>query len=307
VNLSCLIPGDILVVVNHAIMWIGPVGREPKPKVAHAFPTGRQAGVVLADWDDEDVFLKGALAEPKYANEVTAFRLDPVIGEIAARFASSWCNPARPTPYGEKTRPTNRQPRQEDVKAITDYGGPTGRAQGVIHENGARVPFEFDALYRALKWAARVDSPLSQNRGITCAPFVVACYHAAAIHQSTPSHRRDQIAQTATVVKGWRAQKPILPDPNAAGGTVMLGMKSKYYPNAFREFSNAGPQPGHSLESAWQHVCDNLFGCRLRREEVFSPGLLLDAKFTSYKVLAQLDARSGWYPLHPLTDDLSQP
>ena len=194
----------------------------------------------------------------------------------------------------------------------TAYGAHPGadvanasRARGVArqydHGNGTLPPFEFDALYRVFKWAAKYQNQqtFSANRGTTCCSFVMACHQAAAARHAMENSDY-LVTQAYDILTEERNAKPNHPNP---------------VPNqALRQNSNVGSDRSYitgRLANRWgiHRLWESLFvragaayeadggwynGPRL--EETLTPALLLDAKFTytmAFKGVLEL-ANSGW-------------
>lgn len=161
------------------------------------------------------------------------------------------------------------------------------------------TPFQFDAIYRALKWAiggGKANDEFSRNHGTTCAAFVIACYQAAAVNLIA-SGNEEQIRVAFEILKGWRVDKAATkaarwkPSPKGSSGKML--------PDAYkRKFSNVGVQPnvftpglsaGELAEAAWDTVCE-LIG---DSEKIFEPEhymtvpMKVDAKFCFTQTLKE--------------------
>ncbi|QMW21953.1 hypothetical protein [Sandaracinobacteroides saxicola] len=120
----------------------------------------------------------GGYAEmPKYRRA----RRGGELGKAASEAAKVWA--------------TDRTIGQKDL-ASTPYGSTPGSKQSLTKElranrfsammqtaSIASIPLDVTALVRLMKWTLRLHekTPLSINRGITCAAFVAACHQAAAM------------------------------------------------------------------------------------------------------------------------------
>jgi hypothetical protein len=114
------------------------------------------------------------------------------------------------------------------------------RAKAVMHDVGqlGNLPYEFDALRRSLKWHSRMQSPFSNNKGLTCAAWVVACYQAAAFN--SPTIEVGALKACRHLIEGSRSPK-LKPDARLELPHVkaMTGTKDANY----REIKNLGADP----------------------------------------------------------------
>lgn len=179
----------------------------------------------------------------------------------------------------------------------TKYGADRGRGVSVQLKGDPNPPFEFDAIYRAFKWAnggGKGADQFSANQGTTCAAFVVACYQAGAI-RNLASGDEGNMSACLEMIRSWRADKKrtkaarwtLKPVPKQAG---------LLRPDAYkREVSNVGPAEGALkdwtnakegdaraiAEDAWGQLGTVLAG---EREDLFGPERYMT---TAMKVDAQ--------------------
>src|SRR5215218_7864155 len=81
--------------------------------------------------------------------------------------------------------------------------------------------FDFDALYRAFKWANRGREAFSTTRGTTCCAFITAC-HQAAVVDTLAGGNFGKVAKAFKFLEEARAQK----DPDRFTKFELLGPKS---------------------------------------------------------------------------------
>ncbi len=192
------------------------------------------------------------------------------LADKAADYMTSWCDPAS----GHATTPFA-------VKGI-----PTGRYYGWISQvkSGVTLPFEHDALYRAFKWASRIDRPISFNKGITCAFFVVAAYQAAAI-DLIYSGDIATIKAKALMLGAGRSEAKKTHDGQHERWSTLTGTSVEN--SVLPRYSNVGPLPNQSAEffAHWKSVLGDAPNCPVKLEDVFTQAMLVDAKYDSSPAL----------------------
>ena len=195
----------------------------------------------------------------------------------------------------------------------TVYGTPraSGIKQHLKTSPAIPPPFEFDALYRALKWASRNDEgvALSRNKGITCCAFVTACYQAGVLLRLANWNTR-AIADTHTVLAGLRVDKKAATNHTARHLTVPYQGRQveNYYK---REVSNVGliDPSGATVSGLIRQMLTSFFQERslviqaknvdgLTAAQLFTTALGFDAKYYhSAQLYTQLMADPLWTKL----------
>lgn len=207
-------------------------------------------GLYPADFEDH------GLASIKYI-----FRcLRQPLASRAAGYAETWL---RKMPAKDVRNP------QPDARPRDTYS--QDRARAVKHDVGKKgnLPYEFDALRRSLKWQRRVDAPFTNNRGATCAAWVVACYQAAAF--SDPSIEAPARDGCWALVSDSRIAKPQRAERVLAHGKD----KADY-----RELKNLGAKAPDAMTRALallkrgQQVADKDF-----LERLLTKALVVDGRF----------------------------
>jgi hypothetical protein len=223
---------------------------------------------------------------------------DPALAVTAAAYAKGWAD------YGG----TGYSPqRSEDSPRYIPNAKPDKRGQGVEEElrryqeqeeqaagTGQAPAFEFDALYRALSWAARTDRSFSANRGTTCCAFVIACYHAASVFRCAGGDE-GKIQAALVELRRQRLQKRPITNEDLV---TTRSTKKKVSPAALRSFSNRGAalDEGVTFDELAVSTLSRLKGAPATLAEVFTEPMLVDAKYTHTKILmAQLQRHGqGW-------------
>ena len=209
-----------------------------------------------------------------------SFVLAPGAGEAAAFYANLWCvvGGASPTKYG-----------LDRARGIKQYGKSF---------NNVAPPFNFDALFRSLKWASRNDEGVafSRDKGITCCAFVTACYQSAVLLQLS-FWDKEKIAKAFTRLQDLRVNK------KDAANKVKRHEKVLYQGHPVDNYytsgvSNVGMKsPGeHTLEGLIEEMLTMFFTDRapivkaqntgrLTGADLFTSALGYDAKFYFTKQL----------------------
>jgi len=168
------------------------------------------------------------------------------------------------TPYSYK--PVDKE--QDGIARSRYYGIQEMKGTG-------NPPFEFDALYRAFKWANRGRHAFSPNRGTTCCAFITAC-HQAAVVDTLAGGNYMKVARAFKFLEEVRGQK----DPDRFKKFEPLGPKSVKVALGVRRLANPGSlYPEFSVDDYCMYVTDILCGERLTVAETFPPALIVDAKF----------------------------
>lgn len=211
-----------------------------------------------------------------------------------------------------------------DLWSVTSSGGqPTiygaDRARGIkqyLKGTSASAPFEFDALFRALKWASRNDEGVSfsRNKGITCCAFVTACYQAGVLLRLS-NWNKQRIALAYEYLADLRVNK------KAADNKALRHVKVKYdkrdVENYYtREVSNvgmkdpSGPTVSHLIgemltlffeersSKVRAQIVEGMTG-----SDLFTRALGYDAKFYfSDQLYMNLQADPMWTNLGPVVN-----
>ncbi|USX24004.1 hypothetical protein NHH73_15345 [Oxalobacteraceae bacterium OTU3CINTB1] len=254
-----------------------------------------------------DIVVHDPILPPEEKGELRAFRLTRDRGQvrhIAAAFAFQWSKPAG-TVKGPGTTPYSED-RARAIKALqqTPLSIATTKSR----------PFEFDALYRAVKWAHRAineSKPFSERHGTTCCAFVTACYHAAFISDIAKGDPAN-IQITYEYLSGERTDKRS-PESKTARKNTEIQVHNKLgasYPQTggfHHAVSNVGSDRNKqtSIFSIEDWIDVALFGLAdidlpegkvVTPAEIVTPGLAYDAKFYfSADLLKNLGkSDSGW-------------
>lgn len=210
----------------------------------------------------------------------------------ASRYATSWSFAFEGELPGYGDVATNDA-------ALTPYAAPgtrTARYYGwqAHRHSGETAPFEHDALYRAFKWAGRLEGTASAKKGMTCDVFICACFHAAAIYLLYGGDL-DRIQAKAKVLGADRKDLK----PSADRHAHQRSPSGSVFENSvLRGWSNAGATPGQdpaflghwkSTLSDGSHVPETL-------DEVFTTALLVDGKFThGAQLKARMESDQKWW------------
>ncbi|MEA2563926.1 MAG: hypothetical protein QOH06_5430 [Acidobacteriota bacterium] len=150
-------------------------------------------------------------------------------------------------------------------------------------------PFDFDALYRAFKWANRGREAFSKNRGTTCCAFITAC-HQAAVVDTVAGGNFQKVAKAFKFLEEARAKK----DPDRFTKFEPLGPKSVKVALGARRLANPGPvYTEFSVDEYCMYVTAILCGERKTVAETFPAALIVDAKFNYSANFEQMLAARG--------------
>lgn len=154
--------------------------------------------------------------------------------------------------------------------------------------------FEYDSLYRAVKWACKLREAFSQNRGTTCCAFITACYQASVIgHLAGSKIQKMQAARD--FLAGNREMK--VPLEVRKTQYVESGPRKIAF-RALQQYSNS-LDVSHGVKSVdeWcQDVTEILCGVRMTVAETFPPPLIVDAKYNYSANFERMikQPNSGW-------------
>ncbi|MDG0024570.1 hypothetical protein [Trinickia sp. Y13] len=201
----------------------------------------------------------------------------------AVAYASLWA--FYRAPGGKVTRAGTKVPlTRYSYDQLLESGADRSRysgAQAARHSDQA-PPFEFDALYRAFKWASRMRSAFSENRGTTCCAFITACFQASVIdHYMDGSYAK--VSKGLELLTELRGEK--LPKEKLEGEWVESGPKKKKIAlGALREFSNPGGFSSRfDVNDYCKFVTKEILGREMTVEDMFPSALWVDAKFNYSK------------------------
>lgn len=162
---------------------------------------------------------------------------------------------------------------------LTSSGADKSRYSGVQDSLHSKTcpPFEFDALYRAFKWASRQRTGFSKERGTTCCAFITACFQAAVIDHFAVDYPR--IAAGLELLKQLRGEKR--PKEERDRAFEVRGSKQKKIAHtALRDFANPGGfSKRFGVDDYCNFVTKEVFGKELTVADMFPPALRVDAKF----------------------------
>jgi len=202
--------------------------------------------------------------------------------------------------------PPDEEGEDEEVNMVAINGAPVtpysnksvaGRYYGwqAHRYSGVTAPFEHDALYRAFKWAGRLTSSLSRNKGMTCDVFICACFHAAAINLLYGGNLEKIQANTKILSNGRSAQKAQRAGRNDLN-TAPSG--TEYENSVLRNWSNVGAMKGQSPEFLchWMSTLSGATKIPSSLDEAFTTALLVDAKFTDgTQMMTRMENdKAGW-------------
>lgn len=204
---------------------------------------------------------------------------DPNISRIATDYALAWA--WKRVDSGKKL--TTKKVQQG--KTSYSYKNPKNEEGGIARSRyygvqeqratGGCPAFEYDALFRAVKWASAGRKPFSRNRGTTCCAFITACHQAAVIDHLAAGDWR-KVAKALAFLKEARAPKR----EDRWSEYVELGSKNQKVALGARRSVNPGPlYPEFSTDAYFQEVAFFLCGRRLPMAQVVPSALLVDAKF----------------------------
>lgn len=266
--ISCSLDGKR---AHHTAMYVGQMSHGKYGKlhtVAHCDTNGillQPPGALVEDDPDDESFFVFRCQRPAY-------------GAKAVAYAKEWAR------------------FDEDDKSLTQYGnmGAGARSTGVMREDVP--PFEYDALYRALKWACRFRGELgdqgeqarmSKSRGTTCCAFVTACYQAGAMNLFAQGIRmRMDLASFYLAMNRGRKNPERLKMVDSPKKTMVNGkIKQGTYNRAQRHLANAGAEdPNSTLKEHFEYVLEilnpnPLVDNSISVEELLTPPMAVDAKF----------------------------
>lgn len=284
--------GDIIINgdTSHTMIGIGP------NKMAHVV----YSGMATVPWTPKARDWVFTHHDSKLAEEAA---------KVAEAFAVKVIDEKR-TPYGDGPSWEGDYSTGSEIVGMTrelpvkDMLGVKDFQAGVM---GLAWPFSVDSLYRAFKWAAKMDEGklFSTNRGTTCCTFVIACYHAAAVRLTFP---KKDLVTVATHLRKGRFDKPrgkiknLTTDPvkgfkGLFSDEVQKAKKSENW--AYPMASNAGGLT-HSKTDYYTEDYDLLWqsllgqcNVELTREnylckEFIPLGMLVDAKYIHSSTLHRL-------------------
>lgn len=242
------------------------------------------------------------------------------------------------TTFTETLTPYGSYPSSKDFSrlGLVVEGPHASRFTGMVRTRDfAQIPFEFPSLVRLLKWTVRAirRTPLSENRGITCAAFVSICQQVARMLvfleevgtaykpekiETCLNHLNSLIVSKATLraklaligTDPTRNNKPIYRDQAyrensnrtlTKGGRRDLDSKRKSI-----EYSSLPPEmlaclrrrsPQAELEGYWLVIQTEWLGIHpalTKSIEAILGEFFFDAKYVSSPVLAQRVQTIGW-------------
>ncbi|HET9226783.1 MAG TPA: hypothetical protein VFR31_08955 [Thermoanaerobaculia bacterium] len=222
---------------------------------------------------------------------------DSRVSTSAFGYANVWAWTRNMKAKGLQTNKKNAKGKTSySYKKAEDEEGGIARTRyyGVqeMKTSGGNPPFEYDALYRAFKWANRGRLPFSKTRGTTCCAFVTAC-HQAGVVDTLASGSYQKVDKACKFLDQARGEK----DPDRFVKYEELGPKKVKVALGARIWSNPGPtHTEFSVDEYCMYVTDLLCGKRLAVAEAFPPALIVDAKFNySANFERMLAARGSGY------------
>ncbi len=145
--------------------------------------------------------------------------------------------------------------------------------------------FGRDALYRAFKWASnKGEKSFSKNRGITCCPFVTACYQAAWIRYLFKSND----AIISTFFDKLKVERPSKVSKEERVDQLHITTESgkKLGKRPFPQFARVPGDISLDWEEAIRSKIKELTGIELGKfSELVTPALFVEAKFNSTRNL----------------------
>ena len=160
------LPGDIVLYGGHTSMIVADRGNQMLD-VVHA--TAEEGVVRYTKYLDPEVAEEfnqtheGFVANSLVSGDVyRCTSRGTTVAPIAAKLGEEWTlpMPSRKAPMGAAVR--TAFPKPSTTELLDD------RSKGVWAKETTSPPFEFDALFRTLKWAATHDHAFSEHRGATC-------------------------------------------------------------------------------------------------------------------------------------------
>jgi hypothetical protein len=211
---------------------------------------------------------------------------DTDLGATAARYATFWSQPA--------------------VSGMRHGAPPAGyryshaRAYAVGHEKKdpqSTLPFEFEALRRAIKWSLRdsAETRFSNHKGTTCCTFVTASFQAAVFSRIPVERRKTALAYMNSVRNekaAWRK------DDKTGGGKVLVEGEARFW--AYKSVSNVGAKVPNALEEAVALLGGDPANANAFLIGLLGTALMVDAKYLySSRLIDRLKADGDrWKPMH---------
>jgi hypothetical protein len=209
----------------------------------------------------------------------TAYRADEDrVSRAAFGFANVWAWTRDMRAKGLKTvKKSAKGKTSYSYNQVDESGIERSRYYGVqeMKASNGNPPFEFDALYRAFKWANRGRSPFSPERGTTCCAFITAC-HQAAVVDTLAGGDFMKVKRAFDFLVEARAPK----DQDRFKKFEPLGPKQVKVALGARRLANPGAlHVEFSIDEYCMYVTELLCGKRKTVAETFPPALIVDAKF----------------------------
>ena len=225
-------------------------------------------------------------------NSFTFYRPNTLSLANGVEFALLWAHYRGPT--GKVAKKTAKVPiTRYSYGQTTALGADKSRYSGVQHalHTGQSPPFEFDALYRAFKWASRQRKGFSENRGTTCCAFVTACFQAAAVDHY--AQNQGNIVKGLALLRELRGDK--LPLEERELSHIEVGAKKKLIAlSALREHANPGGfHKAFGVNDYCKFVTREIHGLEMTIEDLFPPAILVDAKFNYSSNFEKMVATRG--------------
>lgn len=266
-----------------------------------------------SDWGDDIEVIHAASVDsgvyrerlniPKEEANGNVFRFyrptDPRLSN-GVEFATLWAHyrhrsgtTARKAPDGKRAQPFTEYSYDQKSGGGVDFS----RYSGVQDQlkAGANPPFEFDALYRAFKWANRMRSGFSKNRGITCCAFITACFQAAAVDHFTGDFRKTKAGfDMLSQLRGDKASLRTIDVDDPANYIAVGGRKKLIAKHVLRSNNNPGGfSDRFDVNDYCRFITKELRGTERTIEDIFPSGVLVDAKFNYSRNFENLIATGG--------------
>lgn len=231
-------------------------------------------------------------------NSFTFYRPSDPRLRFGIEFAKIWSRYRSPTLKVTKADETRGPVTYYSWNQLSEQGADMSRYSGVQdwrHKNTC-PPFEFDALYRAFKWASRQRTGFSAKRGTTCCAFITACFQASAVvHYAESNYKR--IAKGLELLSGLRGEK--MAKSERISNYVTQGSKAKKISyRALRQYSNAGGFADHlfAVDDYCRFITKEIKGREQGVADLFPSSLLVDAKYNYSANFERMVAAkgSGW-------------
>lgn len=292
------LPGDLIVSGGHTSMIVADRGNQMLD-VVHA--TVEQGIVRYTKYLDPDVAEQvNESHEDFVANAIVSgdvYRCTSrgtTVAPIAARVDDP--ETVAEGPPGAAVR--TGYPRPSTPQVLDD------RSKGVWSRETTSPPFEFDALFRTLKWAATHDHAFSEHRGATCCAFVVACWQTASLlwwaSQADPPGARGRLQRCYQSLRDARGPKKVVPPEVPLIPTSREDVSIS--PKPKREWANRGTTLDEGFDATFERVARGLSrftgqpdGIATTPATLFTPALVVDARFDySMKLLFRLQTDATW-------------